>query len=187
MQISAVRALLRAGRRHGHRDELLFVLGINTAFRISDLLSLTIGDVWENGKPKGELRLKERKTAKPRACPLNNAVTTLVERYISELQPQNLGDPLFPSQKGGRLSRKRAFWILRDAGLKVGLKDIGTHSLRKTFGYHAYKKTGGNIALVQRLLNHDNPGDTLRYVGITKDEMDEVFISLNLGLDQGGQ
>ena len=180
-KISAMRALLRAGT-HGPRDELLFVIGINTAFRISDLLSLRVRDVWEAGRPRAEVRLREGKTSKLRACPLNAAIRKLLGEYIpGRLKTEDPEAFLFPSQKGGAISRKRAFHLLRDAGKMVGLDGIGTHSLRKTFGYHAYKKTGGNIALVQKLLNHDHPGDTLRYVGITREEMDEVFISLNLG------
>jgi integrase len=63
----------------------------------------------------------------------------------------------------------------------VGLENIGTHSLRKTFGYHVYQKTGGNLGLVQKLLNHSSGADTLRYIGIDREEMDNTYLELNLG------
>jgi integrase len=88
---------------------------------------------------------------------------------------------LFPSQKGGPLGRHWAFKILQDAGKSIGLPHIGTHTLRKTFGYHAFKATKGNIALVQKILGHTYPEITLRYIGITKDEIDQVYLNLKLG------
>ena len=66
------------------------------------------------------------------------------------------------------------------AGKAAGLECIGTHTLRKTFGYHVYKKSGGNLGLVQKLLNHSNSGDTLRYIGIDKEDMDSAYLQLNL-------
>ena len=65
-------------------------------------------------------------------------------------------------------------------GKSVGLANIGTHSLRKTFGYHAFKQTGGNLPLVQKLLNHSSSGETLRYIGIDREQMDSVFLTINL-------
>jgi integrase len=69
---------------------------------------------------------------------------------------------------------------MAEAGRSVGLADIGTHSLRKTFGYHVFKKSGGNLALVQKLLNHSSRGDTMRYIGIGREQMDAEVFELNL-------
>jgi integrase len=57
---------------------------------------------------------------------------------------------------------------------------VGTHSPRKTFGYHVYKRTGGNIGLVQKLLNHSVTEYTLRYIGIDREQMDNIYRNLNL-------
>jgi site-specific recombinase XerD len=57
---------------------------------------------------------------------------------------------------------------------------MGTHSLRKTFGYHVFIRTGHNLVLVQRLLNHSHSSATLRYIGIDKDIIRKVYIDLNL-------
>lgn len=87
---------------------------------------------------------------------------------------------LFPSIKTKKaLTRVQAYRILNGAAREVGLEKIGTHTLRKTFWYHMYKRTG-NLALVQKLLNHSSSGDTLRYIGIEQEDMDEAYLRLNL-------
>lgn len=88
---------------------------------------------------------------------------------------------LFPSRKGGKaISRVQAYRILNDAARHIGITDaIGTHTLRKTFGYHAYQ-SGCDITRIQRLLNHSAPSITLSYIGITKDELDAVYIAKSL-------
>lgn len=70
--------------------------------------------------------------------------------------------------------------IINDAARHVGIKEaIGTHTLRKTFGYWAYK-AGNDISRIQKLLNHSAPSVTLAYIGITKEDLDSVYINLNL-------
>ena len=76
--------------------------------------------------------------------------------------------------------RQRAYWILNEAARSIGIKEkIGTHTLRKTFGYHAYKN-GYDIEIIQKLFNHSSPSITLRYIGITQDNLDDVYLSLDL-------
>lgn len=162
------------------RNEALFVMGINTALRISDLLSLKVGDVRdERGKIARGVELRERKTGKMKQFPLNKSVREVLGSYLAA---RSVGghEPLFPSRKGGTLSRWQARRILQSAGEAVGLDNIGTHSLRKTFGYHVYKKTGGDLGLVQMLLNHFSSKDTLRYIGIDRERMDSTYLDLNL-------
>jgi integrase len=184
-KILSIRKILKVGR-NGLSDDLLFVLGINTAFRISDLLSLTLGDVLDNGRIVSEICLKEQKTGKQRRSPLNSVALAALREYLASRGPLgelSSSDPLFPSQKGRNspLLRQQAYRILSSAGRVVGLSRIGAHSLRKTFGYHAFKQTGGNLALIQRLLNHSSPGVTLRYRGITQDDLNNDFMNIKLG------
>ena len=93
----------------------------------------------------------------------------------------NENEPLFISRKNkGFLMRQQAYKIINDVAKSVGIKEkIGTHTLRKTFGYHAYNN-GYDITLIQKLFNHSSPSVTLRYIGITQDEMDDVYLSLDL-------
>jgi integrase len=185
-QISAICKILRAGQ-YGVRDELLFLMGINTALRISDLLNLKLGDVIDlKGKIKEEICLREIKTGKLKQNPLNKVVIDALKGYLYEyfdnIKNLDLTQPLFKSKKGTKaITRQQAFHVLSEAGKSIGLSNIGTHSLRKTFGYHAFKKSGGNIALVQKLLNHSSSSDTLRYIGIEREEINNAYLELNLG------
>ena len=153
--------------QNGSRDVLLFTMGINTGLRVSDLLSLKVGDV----KGKGEYLLREKKTKKNKRI-LLHAVRKDIEDYTF-LKPDD--EYLFASRKGeGPISRVQAYRILNKAAHDVGLKEIGTHTLRKTFGYHFYR-TNHNVAMLQQLFNHSSPAITLRYIGITQDEIAEEW------------
>ncbi len=176
-KIESIKKILRSDNT---RNFLLFTFGVNSGLRISDLLSLNIGDVFREGKILDSIELLERKTGKKKCFPLNKSIVEATREYLKIRGNADSSEPLFLSRKNkGRLTRGQARRILCEVGVSVGLEKLGTHSLRKTFGYHVYKKTG-NLALVQKLLNHSSSAVTMRYIGLTKDEMDEAYISLNL-------
>lgn len=161
-------------KKQSYRDYFLFLMGINTGLRISDLLNLKVIDI----KDKTHFVLKEQKTQKTKRFPLY----TLQEDIKEYIKGMKDNDFLFPSrlEKGKRpLSRYRAWAILSDAGKHVGLNEIGTHTLRKTFGYHFYQKTK-DVAILQELFNHSAPSITLRYIGINQDMIDNVMINFKL-------
>ncbi|MDR2176007.1 MAG: site-specific integrase [Synergistaceae bacterium] len=163
------------------RDKLLFVMGINMALRIGDLLSLSVGDVLDGeGRISRIISLREQKTGKSKRLPINMSVRNALTNYLMERAGCSPAEPLFLSQKGGTLSRSQAWRILKEAGKSVGLENIGTHSLRKTFGYHVYKKSGGDLGLVQKLMNHAESRVTLRYIGIDGEKLDSTYMDLNL-------
>jgi integrase len=157
------------------RDRLLFIFGINSSLRISDILRLKVGDV----RGKTTLTLREKKTGKLKKFHLNQSVVSAVQQLVPADASDN--DWLFPSRKGGRpITRVQAYRILTDAARRAGLDiEIGTHTLRKTFAYHAYK-AGVDLALLMSVLNHSSQRETLRYIGITQDQVDDVFVSVNL-------
>jgi integrase len=176
-KIAEMRQVLSAKKR----DELMFVIGINTALRIGDILSLSVGDVLDdNGQIARTIELREQKTGKKKIFPLNESVKNAIVEYLSERHDRDADSPLFSSRKGGRLSRSQAWRILKAAGKSVGLENIGTHSLRKTFGYHVYKRNNGDIGLVQKLLNHSISGVTLNYIGIDRERIEKTYLELNL-------
>lgn len=157
------------------RDKLLFIFGVNSALRISDILALTVGDV----RGKDTLAIKETKTRKSKRFKLNPAI----QKAIRELVPADAPDdaPLFPSRRGNNaISRVQAWRILNEAAERSGVDvEIGTHTLRKTMAYHAYK-SGVDIALLMNVLNHSSQRETLRYIGVTQDQVNDVFESINL-------
>lgn len=178
-KIEAMKKILRADNI---RDWLLFTIGINVGLRIRDLLSLKVSDVVdEKYKPKRSIYIQEGKTGKTRKIELNKVVRKAITEYIEEVKP-NLDDYLFKSRKGNNkpISRVQAWQIIKDAAKLVGIQEpIGTHTLRKTFGYHAFIQ-GTDITLLQKVFNHSTPGQTLRYIGITQEDIDKVYINLNL-------
>ena len=178
--VAKIQAIKKFLRKKSLRDAALFVFGINSALRISDLLSLKVCSVADNsGDLLDAVVINERKTGKTKQFPINQSIKLALAAYL-KTRSHMPDEPLFPSRIGRPLSRWRARSILHKAGQAVGLDRIGTHSLRKTFGYHVYKKTGGNLGLVQKLLNHSSSGDTLRYIGIDMDEMNATYLALNL-------
>ena len=180
-KIDDMKKVLRASSQ---RNYLLFVLGINTGLRISDLLQLRWGDVLEDekNKPVHFITLREQKTGKERKISFNNSVRKALQDTIALKDNVQLGDYLFKSQKGDNrpISRVQAWQILNDAARTVGIEGrIGTHTLRKTFGYHAYQQ-GIDITLLQQLFGHSAPSITLRYIGITQQDIDNVYVSMCL-------
>lgn len=171
-QIQSMKKYLRG---QNIRDYLLFVLGINSGLRISDLLKLTVEDV----QGKDRISIREQKTSKMKDFPLAETCKKAIAEYLKETGLCT--GALFSSRKGGSaISRVQAYRILSEAAHYIGITEpVGTHTLRKTFGYHAYQH-GVDITRIQKLLNHSAPSITLAYIGITQEELDNVYISLNL-------
>lgn len=152
---------------------MLFLFGIYSGLRISDILKLRVRDV----KGKDKIIMKEMKTKKDRRFQINKKLKKELDNYIKEKKDYEF---LFKSRKGCNkpITRQQAWQILKEAGEKFGIESIGTHTLRKTFGYHLYMQTK-NIALVQKILNHSSPEITMVYIGITQDAMDKAINNLN--------
>ena len=158
--------------KKSYRDYMLFVVGINTGLRISDILPLRVKDVV--GK---HIIIKEKKTNKNKRLWINNTLRTELDKYIADMDDDDL---LFPSRKGDKpISRIQAYRILNDVAEELGVPEIGTHTLRKTFGYWHYKQFK-DVALLQEIFNHSAPSVTLRYIGINADLMDESMKNFGL-------
>ncbi|OCZ50850.1 site-specific integrase [Dehalobacter sp. TeCB1] len=175
--IEAMKKILKSDNL---RNFVLFVVGINSGLRINDLRQLEDTDVKKpSGKFKERIILRESKTNKLKNYPINDSAKKALQEYLGNSPPT--GTPLFPSRKGDKpISRVQAYRILNSAARLIGIQDhIGTHSLRKTFGYHAFKR-GYPIALLMELFNHSSEKMTLKYIGITQDDIDNVYINVNL-------
>ncbi|NLD50768.1 MAG: site-specific integrase [Clostridiaceae bacterium] len=179
-QIAAIKIYLKGTN---FRDYCLFTLGNNSALRISDLLKLKIGDVIdEKKKVKDRIQIKEKKTGKDKNFPIGDNAKKAVSEYLATRGEYSFNDPLFISRKGDKasLQRDQAYKIINQAARAVGITErIGSHTMRKTFAYQAYQ-SGIDLTLIQKLLNHSAPSVTLAYIGITQDQMDDVYLNLNL-------
>jgi len=153
-------------REQSFRNYFLFVAGINIGIRIGDLLRLRVVDVRE----RSHIVIREQKTGKEKRILINENLQREITSYVA-----GRGDDefLFLSRQGGKraLTRVTAWRILNSAAQRAGLQGVGTHTLRKTFGYHYYKMSR-DIAMLQKIFNHSSPSVTMRYIGITQDAID---------------
>ncbi|XLP07232.1 tyrosine-type recombinase/integrase [Alteromonas marina] len=165
-------------RRYSQQMADIWNIGINLALRISDLLAIRFEDIND-----GRLLLREKKTGKQANIPLNPKADKIITR-IREEYPEHVY--LFQSHRSRQslnrepraLSRRAVGKAFEQVGEELNLS-LGTHSMRKTRGYHLYKSTK-DIARVMKMLRHNSEGVTLRYIGITQDEIDTDFKELEL-------
>lgn len=166
------------------RNYVLIVLGLNTSLRISDLLMLRWRDVYNFRFETyhRHVTVIEKKTGKSNTVALNAAIIEALE-MLRSIRPQPAPEQyLFVSQKGENrpITRNRAFTIIKEAANTLGFEDnISCHSLRKTFGYQAWKQ-GVQPALLMSIYNHSSYEITKRYLGINQDERDQVFFKVML-------
>jgi len=153
----------------GYKNYILFIVGINTGLRISDILDLKVYDV----RDRSHITIKERKTGKEKRFLINSQLRKDIEKFIYSM---NSEEYIFQSRKGENrpISRVQAYRVLNKAAAKVGVKEVGTHTLRKTFGYWHYQ-IYKDVAILQDIFNHSAPSITLRYIGINQDIKDKTI------------
>lgn len=165
------------------RDYTIFVVGINSALRVSDVVKLKWEDVfYEIGELKKEIRLIEKKTSKQKVFPINQSMKKALLEYFEYIDKPSDGEYIFKSRQGGNspLSVKMAWRIFKDIQDNVKLSThIGTHSMRKTFCFMAWKQ-GVPIETLMKILNHGSQSVTKRYIGITQEEINDVYLNINL-------
>ena len=165
------------------RNYALIIIGLNSALRISDILHLTCEDVYDYLKKdwKTHLCIREQKTGKVNNIYINSEIRHVLEELgdFSQKAPDTwiFGSQLQHSQP---LSRYQAFRIIKEAAVHAGLDSgVSCHSLRKTFGYHAWKQ-GTPPALLMNIYNHSAYQITKRYLGIEQDDRDAVFANIKI-------
>lgn len=166
-------------KKNGTRDYLMFLTGINSGMRVSDIVKLNVNDVRNsNGTMKEHITIIEKKTKKLKKFPLCNNLLVEMEKYARNMEQ---GEYLFKSRKGKNkpITTTQAYRIIVNAGEKVGIKNIGTHTMRKSFGYHHYQQFK-DVALLQNIFNHYSPSTTLRYIGINQDNIDLGYKNFSL-------
>lgn len=170
------------------RNYLLVVMGLNTALRISDILDLRWKDVYDFGQERyrKHLSVTEQKTDKNSLILINENVKNVLMEYRQYLNEQGLmigpDNFLFENnrQKGQPISRVQAFRIIKKAANACHLDGvISCHSLRKTFGYHAWQQ-GIMPALLMNIYNHSSYQVTVRYLGIEQDDRDSIFRDIDI-------
>ncbi|WP_445490661.1 tyrosine-type recombinase/integrase [Niallia sp. 03133] len=176
--LKQINSMKRYLRKNSERDYLLFVLGINTGLTITELLDIRVKDLFSDETIKDFYIVQKEECTKD--IYLNQKVKKAILSYVqsTSILPDSY---LFQSKKADQhLSRQQAYRIIHQAAEAIGLNaKIGTHSMRKTFGYHAYKR-GVAISLLQKHFNHSTKQETFKFLGITKEEHSTPRIDVNL-------
>jgi integrase len=167
--------------KQSYRNYMIFHTGINTGIRVSDMLQLKVLDT------KGShISIIEGKTKKAKKFFINEQLRADFNRYTVGMKDD---DYLFPTDEkyiklkkywtpvdgyNFPITRVQAYRILNDVAAKLGMEEVGCHTMRKSFGYWHYKQFG-NIAVLQAIFNHSTPSVTRVYIGIAQNDMDETI------------
>ncbi len=176
--------------RYWARDRALFELMRRTGYRVSEVLSLRVGDVYDyetqtvrSSITVTKVNMKGKKQS--RTMPLHEEARAALSLHIrfSHLHYCGYADhPLFPAQGTSKpMSRRHVLHILHTAARKAGVdrSRLGTHSMRKTFASSVYQSphVAGDLAKMARLLGHTNPANTLRYLEFLDDSLESAVLT----------
>ena len=171
---------------------MLFLIGINLSLRISDLVSLrwnfflkddmTFRDSYKI-QPK-----KTKRTGKFVTLYFNKVVQKSIMDYIEQYPIEDMNGFVFKSREGDAAITEKSVWrIIVDTAKKAGIEyNVGTHSLRKTFGYHIWHNAEDKekaLVMLMAIFNHSSMATTKKYIGLMDEEIENVFNDLNLGID----
>jgi integrase len=172
------------GGRYAARDRALFLLGVKSGFRISELLSLRVGQVLQYGRLVERITVERRhmkRQREGRTVLLHAEAKAALAGWLMQLQSGGAVDRhtfVFRSQKGANrpISRRQALAVLRDAVVTNGLTGkLGTHAMRKTFAQNIYRELGYSLAKTQRALGHQHVNSTIAYLNVDDDEIDAAM------------
>ena len=179
-----------------HRNKLLFLIGMNVGIRGSDLRTLKWSFFFDK-QDDGALKfksfyvlqpLKQKKQKKFVKLFFNPTVQKAINNYISKYPVEDLDSYLFSSRKGQEPIDAKSIWrIIKDTAAEAGIEqNIGSHSLRKSFGYwcwHQAEDKDKALVILQQIFNHSSTQVTARYIGILDNEIEDMFNSIGLGFD----
>lgn len=173
--------------RYEARDRALFLLGLKSGFRISELLSLRIGDIVQHGKMVDRVTVARRnmkKKTEGRTVILHPDAKEALAEWLEDLRQAGYmteGDFVFQSERGRNraISRVQAWRILDDVFDYCGLTGkLGTHSMRKTFADRVHKLTNENIFKTQLALGHKSPASTVSYLSFKQEDIDQAILAI---------
>lgn len=163
------------------RNYTLIIMGVYTALRISDLLRLKWSDVYDEEKQtfRTHITITEKKTKKTKTIALNKQILGALRQHYLHRR----GEFIFANNRkdAKAISRVQAWRIVRAAAAAIGLTSkISCHSLRKTFGYHAWTSKAVSPVVIMEIYNHSDFKITKRYLGISQDDLDKAYLEMDL-------
>lgn len=171
-----VNEILSYMKGSNYRNYVMAKIQLNTGLRISDVLKLKVKDfIQPDLRYREYITLHEKKTSKEKKIAINKALKDIIKDYILKYD-LTYNSYLFPSpkKKNAPISRTQAHRIYENVAKALHLDNFNSHSLRKTWGYFAYKETQ-NIALLMDVYNHSSAEMTLRYIGINQDDKNSLY------------
>ena len=165
------------------RDKCLFILGINTGFRLSELLSVQVKDVYKNNQVVDRLKIDRchiKAKTQGRDVPLNRYARYAIQQLFIARPDYSIDNYLFKSRNGENhhITRDMAHKILSKAFMKANLTvGYSSHSMRKTFAHWLYGVSGHDIIVVQHALGHTDIATTRKYLGLDKARADELIFN----------
>ena len=183
-------------RQLASRNKLLFIVGINVGLRASDLITLKWSfflDSVEDGeyKFKDFYTLQPKKTRKQKKFVklfFNNTVKKVIVEYLNEFPVDNLDEYMFKSREGeGAIAATTLWRIIKNAAKEAGInQNIGSHSLRKTWGRFCFEQAEDKtraLVLLQKAFNHSSQEVTLHYLGLLDEDIQDMYENVNIGYD----
>lgn len=181
-----------------YRDNMIFIVGINFGLRVSDLRTLRFSNLINDDFTfRDRFAILEKKTRNTRKhktnryITINTAVVEAITLYLENTPGVRLSDYMFRSESNNGknenkpISKQAIDNMLKGVARELGLGNrMATHTLRKTFAYHQMVMSGNDprkLLLLQKMFGHSTSAQTLDYIGITGEEIDEAYRNLNLG------
>ena len=175
--------------RHRLRNIALFTLGTKTGYRISEILSLRVSDVWDGTAMRKSVTVAQawmKGKKKGRTMPLNPAVIEALSNYLRVTKmdhPIFREFPLFPSQGAHKaMTPRQAFSVILEAAKSAGVDttNLGTHSMRKSFASAVWRHplVAGDMVKMAKLLGHSNFSNTLRYIQFLDGSLESAVLSI---------
>lgn len=190
--LNQVLTTLRDNFKYGQRNYTIFQVGKATLLRVSDVISLSKADVFEeNGDIKRNAYIVDKKTKKQNTLYLRPVEDDLL-KYQNWLMRYQMDNPkmkvydspwLFPSfaNPDNHISGHTYYEVMQKVGDLLGINYLGTHTMRKTGAYRVYEQSNHNIGLVMKLLNHSSEAVTLNYLGLDQESREHILDSINFG------
>ena len=167
--------------RGQYRNYVMVIMGACTALRISDILRFTWADVYDEkcGIFRSHITVIEQKTGKIKSIALNKQIVHALGVYL----PRSRGNFIFGNNRKDSkpISRMQAWRVIHDAATEIGIVGkISCHSLRKSFGYHAWTSGEVSPVVIMEIYNHSDYEITRRYLGVAQDDLDRAYLGMSL-------